>query len=128
MTKYELRFSKQAAEKPTLAEAVAKTQVLVNIIVANVEYDRGHMIIDVKQSADELIEYLKKHGVQVRKLRGNILLDDVRCIQCGACYSVCPTEAITLEDFKMVLCEKECINCGACVKACPTRALSLREG
>ena len=46
------------------------------------------------------------------------------CIGCGACVSVCPTNAIVpTEDEKYIINESECIDCGACVEVCPTNAI-----
>ena len=46
------------------------------------------------------------------------------CCGCHACYNICPTGAIIMEEdergFKYPVINKEkCINCGACEKACP---------
>lgn len=47
-----------------------------------------------------------------------------KCCGCYACYNICPTGAISMEEdekgFKYPLVNKEkCINCGLCEKACP---------
>lgn len=46
------------------------------------------------------------------------------CCGCHACYNICPTGAIAMEEdgkgFKYPVINKEkCINCGACEKVCP---------
>ncbi len=49
------------------------------------------------------------------------------CISCGACQSVCPTEAISPGDTKYEIDPEKCIDCGACVDVCPVGAISPGE-
>lgn len=48
------------------------------------------------------------------------------CDVCGTCVSVCPTEAIIVDEFKVVIDNKKCINCGNCLTVCPVSA--IKEG
>lgn len=48
-----------------------------------------------------------------------------KCLYCGACAGVCPTQAITLKDTRISIDETKCISCGACVKICPVGAMKL---
>lgn len=126
MNRFLLNLGKDAASQPTIAKAVLETGVLVNILVADIDFDEGSALISV-QGGDEqvvkIVSYLKEHGVEVREVTGAVRKDDDKCIDCGACFSVCPTKAITLSDNLMVLDNQECISCGACVPACPVGAL-----
>lgn len=45
------------------------------------------------------------------------------CTFCGACVKVCPTEAITIDRFRVDT--ERCIGCGACVRSCPKGAKSI---
>ncbi len=48
------------------------------------------------------------------------------CIGCGACVSVCPAEAIALNDNGVAeVDESLCMGCGACVEACPQGIIRL---
>ena len=54
-----------------------------------------------------------------------IEMDKKDCTGCGACYNICPKNAITMqvdeEGFKYPVIDKEkCINCKLCEKICPT--------
>ncbi|MCG6534978.1 MAG: 4Fe-4S binding protein [Syntrophales bacterium LBB04] len=54
--------------------------------------------------------------------------DEVRCIKCSKCATVCPGKAITLKD-EAVLTEKAlCMACCACVKNCPSGARHIDSG
>jgi L-aspartate semialdehyde sulfurtransferase ferredoxin len=131
MRKYVLKYSADAAKKPILSEAIIKTGVKVNILTADVEFSTETLVVSVIGGATEeksLISYLSKNGVGVEELKGEILKDEERCVDCCACYGVCPTKAITIKDYRMILNNDECIKCKACIEACPTRALKLKEG
>lgn len=48
-----------------------------------------------------------------------------KCTGCGDCTEACPSEALKVEDKKVVVNEAECSDCAACVDVCPEGALSL---
>lgn len=54
-----------------------------------------------------------------------LVVNDRRCMSCGACCAICPTEAIEMvykegEGFyRPVINDAKCIRCGKCVKSCP---------
>ena len=51
-----------------------------------------------------------------------ITIDRYRCAYCGGCVSVCPVEALTLAETRLVV-SANCIDCGNCIAACPVGAL-----
>ena len=47
------------------------------------------------------------------------------CLGCGACVSVCPVEALSLDADGHAESNKDvCIDCGTCVDTCPVQAIS----
>ena len=51
------------------------------------------------------------------------------CIGCGVCVSVCPAEAIALNESGVAeVDETRCLGCGACADACPQGIIRLHEG
>lgn len=46
------------------------------------------------------------------------------CINCGACASSCPVEAISEGDEQYTINADSCISCGACAAGCPVEAIS----
>jgi digeranylgeranylglycerophospholipid reductase len=51
-----------------------------------------------------------------------VSVDSYRCAYCGGCVSVCPVEALSLAETRLVI-SSDCIDCGNCVTACPVGAL-----
>ena len=50
------------------------------------------------------------------------VIEAARCINCGYCRRVCPTETIhyfDTEDFQHTIYAGACIDCNACVPVCP---------
>lgn len=54
-----------------------------------------------------------------------LILNHRLCNYCGGCVSVCPVEALLLEETRLTISE-ECFDCGYCVSACPMGALQLK--
>lgn len=46
------------------------------------------------------------------------------CDICGTCVSVCPVDAITVNEFSVKIDQTKCIECGKCKLVCPALAIS----
>ena len=46
-----------------------------------------------------------------------------KCVGCGSCKEVCPTEAIT-EGSPYVIDAGKCVDCGSCAAQCPAEAIA----
>ncbi len=46
------------------------------------------------------------------------------CINCGACESVCPVQAISESDNARLIDANTCIDCGACKDVCPVACIT----
>ena len=55
------------------------------------------------------------------------MVDENKCIGCGACASICPVGAITLKNGKATIDKKKCIKCGACQNYCPVGAIDISK-
>jgi NAD-dependent dihydropyrimidine dehydrogenase PreA subunit len=52
-------------------------------------------------------------------------LEPDKCMLCGGCVAVCPTDCITVYEAWMDIDQGDCTNCGACVKLCPVGAMEI---
>lgn len=56
------------------------------------------------------------------------LVNQARCVACGACEGVCPREAISVfRGMYATVLEERCIGCGKCAKLCPAGCIELKE-
>ena len=55
-----------------------------------------------------------------------VIVDSIRCCYCGGCVSVCPADALTLQETRLVV-NENCTDCENCVFACPIGALRLES-
>lgn len=52
------------------------------------------------------------------------IVDDGKCINCGACVSLCPTDALYLDkEDRLAFCFEKCIGCLLCLDSCPRLAI-----
>jgi len=58
---------------------------------------------------------------------GAIVFDQTKCIGCGHCVKVCPTNFLEMDSRNKIILSKdktkECINCGQCIVHCPVGAI-----
>lgn len=52
-------------------------------------------------------------------------VDAESCIKCRKCVKLCPVEAISLKDDKIVINPDRCLGCGFCGVRCPSHSISL---
>lgn len=128
MVRILLRFSRENADQPITSQVILETGVPINILGAYIHQQGGEILAEVPSDrAEEVIRAFRERGVTV-DVRRLIEVDKERCIDCGACTSLCPVGAIAFtENFSVVFDREKCLGatCGLCVDACPVRAMRL---
>jgi Fe-S-cluster-containing hydrogenase component 2 len=125
-TRVLLRFTKEIVDQPIISQVILEKKIPVNILSAHIDQQGGEILAEIPETnAEKAVKAFREKGVtvDVRKL---IEVDDERCIDCGACVSLCPVAAITFdEDNSVIFNDKKClgVTCGLCVDACPVRAI-----
>jgi formate hydrogenlyase subunit 6/NADH:ubiquinone oxidoreductase subunit I len=101
-----------------------KFDITLNILKFSTGTSGINLLIDLPEDKIKTItESLKKNNIIVNK-KGRVFIDDEKCIDCGACISLCPTDALNLdkEDGLKFYYEK-CIGCLLCLDSCPRFAI-----
>lgn len=82
------------------------------------------LLLDIPiDKVDLITESLIKHNVIVNK-KGRVIVDDDKCIDCGACISLCPTDALHLDiNDRLEFSYEKCIGCLLCLDSCPRKAI-----
>jgi NAD-dependent dihydropyrimidine dehydrogenase PreA subunit len=56
------------------------------------------------------------------------LIDEEKCIGCGECVDICPSEVLELVNEKAVAVnEEECVGCESCIEVCEQDAITVEE-
>ncbi|MEN6325671.1 MAG: NIL domain-containing protein [Syntrophomonas sp.] len=124
-------FSAAQTEQPVVYRLVKNYDLVVNILKADINPQKeGYLVIEVEGERDKYeagVSFIKSMGIMVDPLSETVLWDEDICIQCGACASFCPTEALAIERESMMVSfdNSKCVVCGMCLDCCPTRAIRL---
>ena len=90
-----------------------------------------------------LSNYLEGQGMTMEELRGTglrgieemqqmaaqplrVSIDQETCTQCGICKTVCPVQAVYVEDDRYFIVHEECVECTFCVNNCPVDAIEAQ--
>lgn len=125
-----LIFNKKIMYKPLIYRLAKDFDVVFNVLEAKILPKlEGRLILELRgtgESIDASIDYLTAEGVAVETLVDKIIRDDERCINCGACTSVCRVDALCIDRATMEVAfnHDKCVACGMCKIACPVGAMS----
>lgn len=127
-----LTFPKKLVDKPIVYKLIKDFDLVFNILKASITPDEeGLMVIELsgdKKKIDEGVKYLKEQGVKIQPLSKDIKVNWDKCTQCGACVSICPTDALYIKDrrtMEVAFDSDKCIACELCIRPCPPRAIEV---
>lgn len=102
---------------------ILKYDITFNILKFSTDSNGANLLLDVPENKIKSItESLKENNVIVNK-KGRVIVLDT-CIDCGACISLCPTEALYFnDDFKLEFAYEKCIGCLLCLDSCPRHSI-----
>ena len=112
-----------------ITDLIKNFDLSFNILRADINPKGGKMLIEINGSeAEKGITYIEKAGIEVSPVKRVVKKDKKLCIDCGACVSLCPVKAISVdEDWTVDVDDEECIGCKLCTYSCPTKAIKVVE-
>jgi L-aspartate semialdehyde sulfurtransferase ferredoxin len=124
------KFPKSLVEQPITYRLVKDFDLRFNILRARVTDEEGLLVLGLEGeelALDKALSWVENQGVVVEPLSRDIVRDDARCVDCGACINVCPTGALILDTATREVSfeAEECVACELCVPACPYRAMQV---
>jgi len=126
MVRILLRFSEEQVPQPITSQVILELKVPIAIITAHVNSKGGEILAEIPDEAlDRMVKAFRQKGVEV-SIPKLVEVDADECFSCGVCVSLCPVEAITMdEDGSVIFNREKCVGstCSACVDACPARAI-----
>ncbi len=129
--KYRFSFPEGNVQDSIVFSMVTEFKVEPSILRATIDDDGCGVLILRLKGDDELVEkalkYAEESGVEIDELGDHIIRDEERCFSCGACVSVCPTKAFSVdpETYQVKLNIEKCVACGSCLSACSAHAVTL---
>ncbi len=123
-----LKYPRNLLTKPILSSIILKTKLDINILQAKVADSVGEYTIEIDdKDKDKFVDAIRKEGVIAEELKDRINLEREKCIDCGACVSLCPVSALVMKNFEVGVEDEKCILCGRCINSCPFKALSIKK-
>jgi len=124
------KFPKNLVEQPITYRLVKDFDIVFNIMRARVTEDDGLLVLGLEgeeTALDKALAWVENQGVVVEPLSRDVIRDDDRCVDCGACTTVCPTGALSIDKVTREVSfeAEECVACELCVPACPYRAMQV---
>ncbi|MFC1870204.1 NIL domain-containing protein [Chloroflexota bacterium] len=126
-----LRFPPRLLDRPIVSRLVRDFNLDFNILKASVTpEEEGLLVLELsgkRSDYDKAIRYLTETGVRIQSLSQDVIRNETRCTNCGACVTVCPTGAFEVDPLtrQIKFLDKKCVACILCIKACPPRAMEV---
>lgn len=103
---------------------ILKHEVSFNVLKFSLGSSGVSVLLDVpEEKIKEITDSLKKNNILINK-KGKINVDFDKCIDCGSCVSLCPSDALHLNtEWRLEYDEDKCISCFLCLSSCPRYAI-----
>jgi L-aspartate semialdehyde sulfurtransferase ferredoxin len=126
-----LRFKRNTIDKPIVYRLVKDYNLIFNILRANITPKaESMMVMEIEGEPKDFergIKYLEGLNIDTEPIEQDINRDELKCVHCGVCTSVCTPGALHLERGTMTVAfdYELCVACELCVKVCPVKAMNV---
>ena len=126
-----LRFPNRLVDKPIIYRLVKDYDLQFNILRASITpKEEGLLVLELsgkKKNYDDAARFLTGAGVDLQLLAQDVSRKEDRCTHCGACVTVCPVGAFSVDPVtrKVAFHDSKCIACELCIRSCPVRAMEV---
>jgi NAD-dependent dihydropyrimidine dehydrogenase PreA subunit len=119
-----LAMIKEIDDYSKIINVILKQDISFNILKFSTGTNGINILLDVPDDKiNSITETLKQNDIVVSR-KGRINVDYDKCIDCGGCVSLCPTDALQLNpEFRLEYIEEKCVGCGLCIDSCPRFAI-----
>ena len=126
-----VHYPKHLIEVPLVSQMVRQHDLEFNILRANITpQSEGLMVLGLEGDDAKItaaLGWAETQGLRIQPLEKDVVRDDARCTQCGACVTACPTGALSRNPStqEVRFSPDDCVACELCVPACPPRAMKV---
>jgi NAD-dependent dihydropyrimidine dehydrogenase PreA subunit len=123
-----LEFPPDKTDQPIITQLV-RCNLTFNILRAYISPGKqGYMILELvgsNEGISDVLGHLERLGITARVYTDSVIRYEDKCVNCGACTSVCPSGALVMnkQTWELEFTMDKCLLCGHCVRACPMRAI-----
>jgi len=115
---------KDISDYSRFIKEILKYDITLSILKISTGSTGTNLLLDIPEDKIKSItESLKENSIIVNK-KGRVIIDDDNCIDCGACISLCPTDALHQgQEDRLEFSYEKCIGCLLCLDSCPRFAI-----
>lgn len=115
---------KKVDDYSKVINVILEQHISVNILKFSTGRSGINLLLDIPEDKiNSITEALKKNDIIVNK-KGRVIIEIEKCIDCGACVSLCPTDALHMDEKELLEYSLEaCLGCLLCIDACPRFAI-----
>lgn len=124
-----LIFRSNIMYKPVIYRLARDFELVFNILEAKIlPRKEGRILLELRGSEDIIakgIRFLEQNHVVVEPLSDKVWREEDKCVNCGACTGLCPTDALSMKRPEMTVSfdVEKCVACGMCGLVCPFGAM-----
>ncbi|WP_022853476.1 NIL domain-containing protein [Thermodesulfatator atlanticus] len=124
-----LRFPADVVDQPIVYRLVKDFDLSFNILKATILPGKeGLMVMELSGHPAQFnkgLAFLRELGVEIKTISQEIRKNEEKCIHCGFCTAVCPTQALYVdrETMEVKFNPERCTGCELCMPACIVRAM-----